>query len=99
MSKDKAVKMRKRGSKDVSVNPAAVDRFIEDGWERCDGKQPEPVKDDSGDTGLSDSEKQMEIDAAGEVARKKAVKQKLSKDDVEAAVEAAKASAAEALEA
>lgn len=99
MSKDKPVMMRKRGSKDVSVNPAAVKRFMEDGWERCDGKQPEPEKNDGGDSGLTDAEKQMEIDAAGEVARKKAVKKKLSKEDTDAAVEAAKASAAEALEA
>lgn len=95
MTKSKNVTMCKSGCKDIPVNPDAVERFKEDGWVPADGSTPAPVVEDDG---LTKAEKNKEIDAAGEVARKAAVKSGASKAEVTEAVDAAKAEAANALE-
>ena len=91
------VAMCKPGCKDISVNPGAVETFEADGWQRRNGEEvtPDPAEDEG--SGLSDTEKQMEIDAAGEVARKKSTKEGRTKEEIDDDVEAAKAAAAEAL--
>ena len=94
MTAKKNVTMCKSGCKDIPVNPDAVERFKEDGWQVADGSEAPAVAEDSG---LTDAEKKAEIKAAGEVARKQAKKDGLSKEDADAAVAAAKAEAEEAL--
>lgn len=92
----KNVTLCKSGCKDISVNADAVEAFEAQGWAQADGKQAAPAEKEP--SGLSEAEKQMEIDAAGEVARKKGVKAGLTKAEVAADVEAAKSKAEIALQ-
>ena len=95
MTETKNVTMCKSGCKDITVNPDAVESMEGAGYALADGSEAPAVKEDDG---LTAAEKQGEIDAAGEIARKQAVKDGLKKPEVLAAVDAAKEAAAASLE-
>jgi hypothetical protein len=94
MTEAKNVTMCKAGCKDISVNPDAIESMEAAGYALADGSEaPAAVEE----TGLTDAEKATEIKAAGEIARKQAKKDGLTKEDTEAAVTAASEEAAAAL--
>lgn len=83
-----SVKMRKAGNKDCSVNEDAVANFEADGWKLIDGAKAEaaPTEDDGGADGLTESEKQREIDAACKIVRDKGEAEGLSEEEIDANV-------------
>ena len=91
------VKMTKPRHKPVEVEQDQVKRYESAGFKVAGGQDAAVQESESIE--LSDAEKQVEINAAGDIARKLAEEGGASEEEVEAAVQSARQASAESLDA